>query len=519
MGFNGDLCSDIVGTNPVYPKVVDHSWLDVDLSKYDNYPSDNNPVRVVPKLHDLWNHAAQTGINLVPNATVMPLGIRSSEEDIRAVDQVVKEAKKAAMAGLKGKNFSDHIRARFSSKHITMAQEALKKVAEEIGLLGNVYIDASAFNSYGDAEKFLSQHRNRLARDILMNTEGLNPYVVSMLASNFHKNVVPSIDYNETTLKKYHDHLVQAKRIPEDMIIASKEDLRKAFLYEKPQEVVESTEVPVKRIEGEQAKQAMEQMLHDKSVSDCEARDSILLSKISPIVAFVQKNLTQGKTAGALKEMVKTKYALTDIKDAAEALAVTLSKEGLSENHIESLVKEGKISLVLGTELKKIGKEFPVKELHKFEGAVEVEKTAGLQGYMYSLEGKRATDNYESIRQAAAEALKKGFDLNSIRAKMLKKISAEDVDRVLSEAMALYNSIPAGVVANKTKKISKIMVEEPASKQTLPDPSTIAAELKELEMTFEGSMMDEIAIDPVRNFKAVEIGGLFNRDGIDKIIE
>ncbi|MBE3086364.1 MAG: hypothetical protein IMZ64_09140, partial [Bacteroidetes bacterium] len=84
MGLNGDLCSDIVGTNPVYPEIVDHSWLDVDLSKYDNYPSDNNPVRVVPKLHDLWNHAAQTGINLVPNATVRPLGVRSSEEDAYA---------------------------------------------------------------------------------------------------------------------------------------------------------------------------------------------------------------------------------------------------------------------------------------------------------------------------------------------------------------------------------------------------------------------------------------------------
>ncbi|MBE3085436.1 MAG: hypothetical protein IMZ64_04390, partial [Bacteroidetes bacterium] len=372
-----------------------------------------------------------------------------------------------------------------------------------------VYIDASAFSSYGEAEKFLSQHRSRLARDILLNTEGLNPHVVSMLASNFHKNVVSIIDYNEATLKKYRDHLVQAKRISEDMVIASKEDLRKAFLYEKPQEVVEVSEVSVKRVSEDQAKRITEQIFHDRAVSDCETRDSILLSKVSPIVAFVQKNLAHGKTAGALKEMVKARYALADIKDAAEALAVTLSKEGLSEGHVEGLVKEGKISLVLGTELKKIGKKFPVKKAHKFEGATEIEKTVGQQGFMYSLEGKRVTDKYESVRFSAVEALKKGFDLKSIRAKMLEKISTEDVDQVLSEAVNLHNALPAGIVANKVKKVPKVAVEEPALKQTLPDPSTIATELRKLEATFEGSMMDEIDIDPSKNYGTVEIEGLF----------
>jgi hypothetical protein len=519
MGLNGDLCSDIVGTSPVYPKIVDQSWLDVDLSKYDNYPSDNQPLRIVPKLHDLWSHgAAQTGVNLVPNATVMPLGVRSSEEDAHAVDQIIKEAKKIAMSGLKGKSFSNHLRARFSSKHIAMAQEALKKVAEEVGLLGNVYIDASAFNSYDDAEKFLSQHRNRLARDILLQADGLNPSVVSMLANAFHKNVVSSIEYNETILKKYRDHLVQAKRIPDDMVIASKEDLRKAFLYEKPQEVVEASEAPVERVSGDQLKQATEQMFHNQSVAACEANDSIKLHKISPIVSFVQSNLSKGKTSGAIKEMVKAKFAMTDIQDAAEALAITLSKEGLSYAHVDTLVKEGKISMVLGSELKKIGCNFPIKETPKFEGAVEVEKQSGLQGYMYSLDGKRTADQYESIRKAAAEALKKGYDLNRIRAKMLEKVSAETADQVLSEAVILNNAIPAGVVANKIKKAPKVAVEEPAPKQTLPDPSTIASQLREFETTFEGSMMNEIDIDPARSYETVEVTGLFNREGIDKTI-
>jgi len=519
MSINGDLCSDIVGTQPNYPKIVDHSWLNVDLSKYDNYPSDNNPVRIVPKLHDLWNHAAnQNGLNLIPNAQVMPLGVRSSEEDLRAVDQIVKEAKKAVMAGLKGKNLSGHLRARFSSKHIAMAQEALKKVAEEIGLLGNVYIDASAFNTYDEAEKFLSQHRTRLARDILMNTEGLHPSVISTLASDFHKNVVASIEYNESLLNKYRDYLVQSKRIPADTIIASKEDLKNAFLYEKPAVIAESTPVQEKRLTEEQAKLATEQMWAEKSISDCEARDSVLIPKISPIVAFVQENLAKGKTAVDIKGMMRSKYAMSDIQDAVEPITVALSKEGLSEAHLDGLVKEGKISLVMGSELKKIGKKFPIKKAQEFEGAVETEKPVGIPGYLYPLKGTNSTDKNEGYRSAAVEAMKKGFELEQIKGKLLQKLSAEEVDQVLAEAVNQLNALPAGIVANKAEKPKKIMVEEAEPKQTLPDPSTIPGQLNDINATFEGCMMNEIDIDGSQTFNAVEIGDLFNRSGIDETI-
>jgi hypothetical protein len=512
MSINGDLCSDIVGTQqPALPPIVDHSWLDVDLAKYDNYPSDNNPVRVVPKLHDLWNHAANQGINLIPNSQVMSLGVRSSEEDARAADQVVKEAKKAVMAGLKGKNLSGHLRARFASKHITMAQEALKKVAEEIGLLGNVYIDASAFNTYDEAEKFLSQHRSRLARDILMNTDGLHPSVISTLASDFHKNVVSSIDYNEGLLAKYRDHLIQSKRIPSDTVIASKEDLKNAFLYETPTVAsAEPVKAPEKRLSEEQAKLATEQMWAEKAISECEIRDSIMIPKISPIVAFVQENLSKGKTASDIKGMIRSKFAMSDIQEAVEPIALTLSKDGLVEANIEGLIKEGKVSLVMGTELKKIGKRFPIKKAQEFEGAVETEKPVGVPGYLYSLDGKKAEDKNEGLRKASVEALKKGFDLELVKAKLLKKLSAEETDQVLAEAVTELNSIPAGVVANKSVKPKKVLVDEVAPKQTLPDPSTIPGQLSDIQATFEGSLMNVIDIDGSQSFNAVEIGDLYN---------
>ena len=518
--INGDLCSDIVGTNPVYPPIVDHNWLSVDLAKYDNYPSDNNPVRVVPKLHDIWNHSAnQCGINLVPNSQVAPLGARLADEDIKAAAQVVKEAKKAVMSGLKGKNLSSHLRARFATKHIQAAAEDLKKIAEEVGLLGNVYIDASAFNSEHDAEQFLSQHRSRLASQLLVNVDGINHNVMASLATVFHKNVVASVEYNEAILTKYRDYLIMAKRIPEDMVVASKEDLRQAFLFVWPAKVAaEPVKAPEKKLDKDQMDEIMEKNAQQLSIVKAEEQDSVLIPKISPIISFVQENLAKGKVASDIKGMIRSKYAMVDIKDAAEAIGVVLSKEGLSEENINGLIKAGSISLVLGQELKKIGKKFPVKKAMDFSDAVSVERPVGTPGYFYTLGNRKQADKNECYRTASVEAFKKGFSMEAIKGKLEKKLSAEEADQILSEAITLMNALPAGFVANKPIKAEKIMLEEVAPKQTLPDPSTIASQIDEITATFEGCSMD-VDVDPVRDFNAVEVNELFSSEGMDEIIK
>ena len=184
-----DLNQDIIGTNPSFPKLVNHGWLTVDPKTYDNYPSDGNPVRIGPKLADLWDHE-NTGINLIPNQTVQQLcGVRAID-NTEAVAGVVREAKKAMMSGLNGSGLADHIRARFSSQDIAMARDALTQLSEEQGLLGNVYIDASAFSTAKEAEQFLTQHRTRLAQDIVLNEGKLTKSVVSFLANKFRKNVI-----------------------------------------------------------------------------------------------------------------------------------------------------------------------------------------------------------------------------------------------------------------------------------------------------------------------------------------
>jgi hypothetical protein len=508
----GDLSADVIGTSPKYPPVVDHSWLSVDPASYDNYPSDNNPVRIVPKLHDLWNHMpAQSGINLIPNSTVMPLGVRSNEEDNRATIQVIKEAKKAAMSGLKGKELSQYLRSRFSSRYLEAVAEELKKVSEEVGLLGNVYIDASAFNSYQDAESFLKLHRTRLARDILVKSDTMSPNVVAMLASTFHKNVVSEIIYDEKLFKKYRDHLTSAGQITNDVVIDSKESLRKAFLQEKVKAPVAPAK-EVKSLSESEISAGLEKLAAGKVTADVELADSLNLSKIVPVVSFIQENIAKGKTAGSIKEMLRSKFVVTDVRVASEAIGVTLSKEGLSEGNVNSLITDGKISWTLGTELKKIGKKFPVKKSTVIDNGIKI-RQIGVQGYLYTPPSNKKSVN-ETLRNASAEALKKGIEISRIRAKLSQKLSSSEVEAVLAEAVIQMNALPAGAVANQAVRPKKIaLVADLPVKQTLPDPSTIIPQTQEILGFFEGSQMD-VQIDPPPSFGNLEIGGLQNTEGI-----
>jgi hypothetical protein len=509
----GDLSGDIIGTNPKYPPIVDHSWLSVDTATYDNYPSDNNPVRIVPKLNDLWNHspACDNGINLIPNSTVQPLGVRSAEEEHKAVIQVVREAKKVAMLGLKGKELSSHLRARFASRHLEAAAEDLKKVSEEIGLLGNVYIDASAFNSYQEAESFLKQNRNRLARDILMQSDTMGPNVVAMLASTFHKNIVAEVKYDENLFKKYRDHLISAGRIERNTVIDSKESLRKAFLQEKMTAPAPAPVKEAKKLSEAEITAGLEQISASRVTAEADLLDSLNLSKISPIVSFIQENMAKGKTASGIKDMLRSKFVLDHIKVASEAIGVALSKEGLSESNIDSLVNDGKITQTLATELKKIGKKFPVKASVIIDNGRST-RQVGVQGYLYTPPTNKKSVN-ETFRNASVEALRKGVEIGRIKAKLLQKLTASEADAIIAEAVIQMNALPAGVKANQPAKPKKALVPDLPVKQTLPDPSTIIPQTQEILGFFEGSQM-EVDIDPPPSFGSLDIGGLQNTEGI-----
>ena len=509
----GDLPQEILGADPKYPPINNLDYLSVDTKNYDNYPSDNNSVRIQPKLADLWNHnREQTGINLIPNQTACPM--RSADEDPVVVDDIIREAKKAMMSGLKGSELAGHLRARFPSEAIVSAKDAMLKLSEEQGLLGNVYIDASAFANAKEAESFLAAHRNRLAQDIVVNDSKVSPGVIGYLANKFHRNVVAKISYDEKTLKKYKTYLVGAGKIKNDFVVDSKETLRKAFLAKPIPEkraVIASTK---KKISKEVALKEMIQMGENKRALKEAAEDDFTFRRIYPILEFARENLSKGKTGSNLKEMLRGKYASIDLNDAARYMAVVLSSR-VTPDHVDKLVAMSKVSKMVGNDLKKLIKAHPLKVAQFKEE--KHERQIGVPGYYHVLEGKKSS-NSEHL-ESSVKALRKGFSLEQVKEKLLeKKLSNKEAERILLSAVKDFNEAPVGVKANtfKAQPKKKVVADLPVEK-TLPDPETILSETQEYIDFFKGGGMT-IEIDDAPDISLLEIEGLDSKSGIDGVL-
>lgn len=452
----GDLPADVIGTNPKYPSIVNHDWLTVDSKTYDNYPSDNNSVRVLPKLSALWNHEGSTGINLVPNLTIQS----SKNAETKSVEEeIVREGKKAMMAGLSGKDLADHLRSRFSASHLKAASEGIKKLSEEQGLLGNVYIDASAFVSGKEMEQFLTQHRTRLAQDIVVNESKLNPSVISVLASKFHKNVVAKVSYDEKLFQKYAVHLITAGQIDKSYVINSKETLRTAFLAKPEKKEAYHQVVPEQRVASDKVIQEMAQQTAHVSSFHKMAQEELLFRKIRPILECAREQLVaHGKTGSDLKEILRKKYAADDLRDSAKYLALVVSDK-MSSEYIDSLVTAEKIPEFAGDILKKLSKTYP-KKVDIFEEKEKSEKTVGVQGYYHSLSGKKDVDQYPEHKEAAINDLKRGLKPEEIRSNLLKaNLSVEDANKVLAGAVNEINALSAGSISPEKVPVEQTIMK------------------------------------------------------------
>jgi hypothetical protein len=514
-----DLPQDLIGTNPKYPAIVNHDWLSVNPATYDNFPSDNNPVRVVPKLADLWGHEAQQepGINLIPNMTVQQLGVNDvKSSEVSA--SVIREAKKAMMAGMSGRDLADHLRARFSAQDIVLAKDGLSKLSEEQGLLGNVYIDASAFASWKEAERFLDQHRTRLAQDIVLNDGKISASVVGELAKRFRKNVLASVTYDAKTLEKYKAHLVASGRIPKDFVVDSKAALRHAFMYAPEKETVVKAKAEKTVDKATMFKNFSEKMEKDATISRL-ANDDITFRKIQPILKCAREQMVKGKFGADLKEILRKKYATEDLNESARYLSLVISDVNFTPANIDQLVEANAISEYVGNSLKKLAKEYPIKKTSYAEEA-EVPRSIGVQGYFYNLSGNKVSDDLDQYREACVTALRKGIELDKIRQKLASvKLSKDQIDRVMLDAMNMFNSTAAGVKANPQEKKAKVkVVADLPERQTLPDPETITAQTEDIISFFEGSGNDiDIDIAP-QVTSSLDVGDLFNRSGMDSAL-
>lgn len=508
----GDLPSNVIGTSPKFSPIVDHSWLTVDPATYDNYPSDNNSVRVLPKLADLWNpEAKNSGLNLIPNMKVCP--VMGSPAPMKSAAAVVMEAKKAMMSGAKGKDLADHLRSRFATKELVAASEEMQKLSSEQGLLGNVYIDASAFDSYEDAKQFMSRHRTRLARDMVVGNSNMTPEVVQVLASEFRKNIVADVSYDQKTFDHYKSHLVASGVIPKDFVIDSKETLRQAFLFKKAEEVAPAPKEE-KKLDKQQALDAFTGMAAKNAQSRQTFQDEVDFGSVRSMVVYAREALSEGKEANDLKELLRSKYSAENIRTASKYLAIACSDARVAS--ISDLITQNKIAESVGDEIRKIAKKYPIKKA-TFEEPV-VQRTGGAQGYYHSMNTPQTV--LPAVKNAV-DALRSGYSVEDVRKAVRSKaasgaITMDVAESIVASAVQEFNATGSGIKANEAKKSEKPkLVEDPEPAQTLPDASTIQAKAQEYSDMFAGSN-DVIDINPSRKqASAFNIGDLFNRSGMD----
>jgi hypothetical protein len=514
----GEFNQDIMGTSPKYPPVSNLDYLTVDTNTYDNYPSDNNPVRIQCKLNELWNPKKKDcGINLVPNLKVKSLGLRNSGEDKNeVVANFCRETKKAMMKGFTGKRLAGYLRSRFDKETIKASKDEMEKLSKEQGLIGNVYIDASAFSSPHEAEQFLSVHRNRLAQDILINDGVVNHNVIAFLANKFHKNVVANIIYDQDLFDKYKVHLVHMGKIDDDYIIDSKESLRLAFLAEPVKEEVKVTKSGEnKTITEKEAVQVLSKYKEEEETLHRFAAEEITFRKIRPIVEFTRFHFSRGKSGNDLKEMLRSKYASVDLKEAAKYLPLVISPN-VGPESIDKLVEGNKISEKIGEIIKGIIKKNAL-HVQSFEES-KPDRQIGVPGHIYVMTTGN-TVNTSEYHQASVKALKEGKDINQIKDDLLQKLSEEEADKVLIGAVKAFNEVPAGVVANPVIKTpKKKLVADLKEPETLPNPETVVPQTQEYINFFKGADLTIDVGENNSNTKLLDISGLDSKSGIDNAL-
>ncbi len=510
----GDLSPDLIGTDPKYIPIVNQDWLAPDIKSYDNYPSDNEPDRIQPKLGDMWNNKVQTGISLVPNSQSMPCRNAEWNED-EAKASVLREAKKAMMAGLSGTGLAEHLRARFAAEDIVVAKDELTKLSEEQGLLGNVYIDASAFTSATEADQFLTQHRNRLARDIVVNKGAIDGPTASYLANKYHKNVVASINYNENLFARYKIHLVEANKIDNSYEVDSKEALRAAFMAQPAEK--ESSFVAVKKRQFTEAEvnAALSQDVEKEIAESKLAQEELNLNQSLPIISFVREQLSYGKDATALKEMLRGKYATEDLQGAAKYLQLVASDVFTLEN-MERLADENKITLRMAKTLKDLIKKYPVRTASFEEEDAKPLKSV-VKANLYAMPAeKKAVDSELCLK--AIEMLRKGTDMSAVKDELLKEATNAEADATLIQAVKEFNATPAGVVANVPVVAPKVkVVADLPEPVTLPGEDTVLAQNQELMDFYKGADTN-LEIDPTGTNSDMDFEITGGSEGLDSIL-
>ena len=195
-------------------QIADHEWLDA-KDKVNAPFSDRLPYQQLGELAFQYD---------------MP-ETHSPAKVAMQVSKVASEVKRQIMLG----KTLDHIKTAFidqlSPELRVACKDELVKIAKEFPLLGNVYIDPSAFDKCETGSKVLANNQSRMAIFATKMTKcGGCSYNKGGFCRMYKKALVEQVPYDQKTFEHYQNHLAISQKIATDQKITSKEELVRAIM-------------------------------------------------------------------------------------------------------------------------------------------------------------------------------------------------------------------------------------------------------------------------------------------------
>lgn len=330
----GDISKVLNDKNADAIRIPDLDWLMLSKDDMKNIPTPHN-VEIIPELQQAWGNTDKASARLISNKQRMEprFSNKIAAEDIQ---DVVNTAKIEMMKGAIGKDLSQKIASLYPEYVLRAAKDKLASLSEEQGLLGNVYVDLSPFDSCEQAAKILGKDKIKLAQYVI--GEPKRKVCATHKEGHckvFNKKVADTIDYNDNLMEEYTDRMKVAGMIGSNDAVGSREELRDAIIAAmSPRQREAIEEIP--QVEAERPVNAS---VKDMTAILMQKERNILASEkdseedhLRKVLAFIQEQMMDGKIGNDLKEIIADKIPNVTIEKYANEIKKVASLQGLLGN-------------------------------------------------------------------------------------------------------------------------------------------------------------------------------------------
>lgn len=305
-------------------------WLDIKPGSYDNIPTENQ-CEIIPQLEKSWGGTKSNPMTIIPNM----VGPSVPSVGPNMVLDVVSTAKKAMMSGSTGRDLSAKLASLYQINVLEAAKEELIKLASEQGLLGNVYVDLSVYDSCKEAAKSLGPHKIRLAKFAVGKPKKQASFIDDEgYCLDLKKKVVEAVDYSKELLGEYEKHLKLAGVLSKDEHLETKEDLKEALLKKNTISPIYIDEKPkkVETVDPKKMEAAIASEIGKRAEADSKNSSDMRFEQAKHILAFMQEEMLKGKIGNELKESLGKRFSTDIINKFTNEIKKVASLQGLLGN-------------------------------------------------------------------------------------------------------------------------------------------------------------------------------------------